>query len=63
MILPGKAGKYHSKLGTLKRVYEKASEIGGTLDMKNYSEENTDLILKPDSTDEEEKKEDSSGVE
>ncbi len=63
VILLGKAGKYDSKLGALKSVYEKASEIGGTLDMKNYSEENTDIILKPDSTDEEEKKEDSSGVE
>ena len=43
----GKKKEYDTRIAVLKNVYEKASEIGGTLDLRNYSEDNTDLVLKP----------------
>lgn len=46
VILLGKKKEYDTVLSALKGVYKKASEIGGTLDMRNYSEENTDIVLK-----------------
>ncbi len=43
----GRKKDYDIKIAALGGVYEKASEIGGVLDMRNYSEEKTDIILKP----------------
>ncbi|MCR5584746.1 MAG: hypothetical protein K6F63_04845 [Lachnospiraceae bacterium] len=45
-ILLGKKKEYDTALSALDGVYEKAAEIGGTLDLRNYSEENTDIVLK-----------------
>jgi cell division protein FtsQ len=54
----GRNKNYDIKIAALGGVYEKASEIGGVLDMRNYSEDHTDIILKPY-----EKEEDETGVE
>ena len=46
-VLLGRKKDYEFLLGALKGAYEKASEIGGVLDMRYYSEERKDLILRP----------------
>ena len=46
-VLLGRKKDYEFLLGALKGAYDKASEIGGVLDMRYYSEERRDLILRP----------------
>lgn len=45
-ILIGKREEYDTVISGLYSVFEKASEIGGTLDMRYYSDENSTVILK-----------------
>ncbi len=58
-VMLGKNKGYDAKLSALKGVFEKASEIGGVLDLRNYSEDKTDLVLKPFPKNEEEEMESS----
>ncbi len=47
-VLLGKNKEYDTRIAVLGAVYTDASEIGGILDLRNYSEENTTLVIKPD---------------
>ncbi len=45
-VLLGKRKEYDTPIAALKGVYEKANEIGGIVDMRNYNENNTNIVLK-----------------
>ncbi len=47
-VLLGKSKEYDSKIAALGAVYNDASEIGGIIDLRNYSEDNTTIVIKPD---------------
>ncbi len=46
LIILGIKASYDKQLRAISEIYEKASATGGTIDMRNYSETNTTIILK-----------------
>ena len=45
-VILGTKATYEKQLSAVKEIYEIASETGGTIDLRNYSETNTTIILK-----------------
>ncbi len=45
-ILLGARDKYDAQITALSGVFKEASEIGGTIDLRNFSDEKQDIILK-----------------
>lgn len=45
-ILLGIKDKYDASISALSSVYEEAAKRGGTIDLRNYSEDNPDIVLR-----------------
>ncbi len=46
IIIMGTKATYERQLGAIAEIYERAALTGGTIDLRNYSETNTTIILK-----------------